>query len=831
MNTSQTTSVPIATSVPVVTSAPTPETKSTSSVSTLLIYISILALIVLLINYKGKYIPFLNDNLSISITVILVFLVYIIYDHNVSLKNMKEDIKNTDIYNLQKLLTGLIESNKSLVDEAIIKINNANIAQDELMSNIKKIIDLNNNKISDLSTNTIPNLKTLLLESIDTNKKLFDETVLKINNVNKDQYTLLNDIKNVTDNLTKQLNNTDNNFNNIKKIVDDNTDQISKLIKNTDNINNTIIPNLKTLLMGLIDGNKKLFDDAITEINKTNTNQDKLLDNIKNTIEANNQNLIKFTTETANNFNNIKDVLLPNLKTLLLDTINTNKKLFDDAIAEIKKIDSSQDTSISEIKNNISNLNNRVSTKNINIQDWNIFTDENKNLCINNGSSQNICIDMNNDLIKTNFVENFEDVYSNIKNNILSGKLNNINVSKNSDIDIIDDIYKNKINDAMNKTIGCDMNSITLDNQTYPSFLRKLMNSNNSDNYKSNLLFFFLMQKKSPVYDFTLKLINNEIYCNAPLINLAYEILLMNDDYVLPNRFETRIAKDDYNTRVDIPMKVISKFIYDYYYYLLFFPNIIIDKINKNYYKIEKYNIEPKQTLENRINDTNNMIANLPKITPGDICIVGKVTQAIVSAPDIFDLTAKLTKENFSIEHFATYDSVVLPDKITKLNIPKDFFVKNNNDIDQQIQFLVLLYDWIDILLKEVCGKPPTTDSFILKIYNFNIKNSQNFGFVDSLLLIMVLLSDKTYNKKLIVGAFTLLFLKTFTKYDEINKVIIFKNFDDKFSYDNKLNIQDYPDYKVPKDKLCELVYRNYASISTNLPDTIKNIYSNFSIC
>ena len=120
-------------------------------------------------------------------------------------------------------------------------------------------------------------------------------------------------------------------------------------------------------------------------------------------------NLIKQITDTTSNLN----------KTLT-DTINKNQQLLNNSITEIKivnknqdelinniniliskiqNIDNLQDASIKGIQNSISNLNDKVSTKMINIQDWNIFTDENKNLCINNGSEQNICIDMSNNLV------------------------------------------------------------------------------------------------------------------------------------------------------------------------------------------------------------------------------------------------------------------------------------------------------------------------------------------------------------------------------------------------------------------------------------------------
>jgi hypothetical protein len=204
---------------------------------------------------------------------------------------------------------------------------------------------------------------------------------------------------------------------------------------------------------------------------------------------------------------------------------------------------------------------------------------------------------------------------------------------------------------------------------------------------------------------------------------------------------------------------------------------------------------------------------------------------------DIFELTAKLTKENFSIEPF-TFDSAILPDKLKNTNLPKDFFIRKSNPDVKMIEFSVLLYDWMKLFLAEVCDKPPTTDSFLAKIYMFNKDNNLNSGvemmqFSDSLICIILLsLPDKS-KQKILFGSLLLLFLKGFTDYDEINKVLIFKNFDDKFSYDLKLNTKDYPDYKIPKDKLCELALNKYNDMlsSGNMPVIITNAYSKFSIC
>ena len=205
---------------------------------------------------------------------------------------------------------------------------------------------------------------------------------------------------------------------------------------------------------------------------------------------------------------------------------------------------------------------------------------------------------------------------------------------------------------------------------------------------------------------------------------------------------------------------------------------------------------------------------------------------------DIFELTVKLTKENFSIEPF-TFDSATLPDKLKNSNVPKDFFIIKSNPRPEMIEFSVLLYDWMNLFLAEVCDKPPTTDSVLDKIYKFNKDNNLNWGgdstlqFSDSVMLIILLsLPDKS-KQKILFGSLVLLYLKGLTEYDEINKVIIFKNFDDKFSYDMKLNTKDYPDYKIPKDKLCDLAYNNYNDIlsSDKMPVIIKNAYSKFSIC
>ena len=212
------------------------------------------------------------------------------------------------------------------------------------------------------------------------------------------------------------------------------------------------------------------------------------------------------------------------------------------------------------------------------------------------------------------------------------------------------------------------------------------------------------------------------------------------------------------------------------------------------------------------------------------------------SKKDMFDRTTNFLLEN---KQYSQYDSLVLVNKLNKLNLPKQFFVKNNDDIDDQMKFSSLIYDWLDkIFLVEICNSSSslTTDQFISKIYNYNKNNNlkwneQSLDFLtldDSLIFIILSsLSIIDISKKNIFGSFIMLYLSTIIdQYDDGTKIITFKNFDTKFASDMNLNESDYPDKKITKDKICDLAFDKYNN--NGLKDTyskLLEVYSKFDIC